>query len=68
MTNKELSFKLKEIGLSRKEFAQIIGYKYQTVLNWSRNPVPPFVDSWIENYIHAKKYKDLIASMLQSQK
>ncbi|MDR0666877.1 MAG: hypothetical protein LBF71_05645 [Campylobacteraceae bacterium] len=67
MTNAELTKELKEIGLTRKEFAEITGYKYETVLNWSRNTntVPPIVDSWIQLYKKAKEYDELSSRLIK---
>jgi hypothetical protein len=65
MTNAELTKELKEIGLSRRDFAEMTKYKYETVLNWSRatNEVPCWVGSWIKLYKKAKKYDEIVGKI-----
>jgi len=48
----ELTQKLKELGLSKKEFSRLTSVPYSTVNNWSdkKRPIPLWVDSWLENY------------------
>jgi len=52
---------LKDINLSKKEFATLSNISYNTVNNWNddNRPVPPWVKSWLENYIKAKSYEDV---------
>jgi hypothetical protein len=62
MTYKEFSNKLEELGLSRKDFSNLTGHKYRTVLEWVRptKKIPEWVDSWLNLYEKAKKYDELI--------
>lgn len=56
MDKEKLTSILDEIGLSKKEFAELANISYNTVNNWndSNKPVPPWVESWLQNYIKAK--------------
>ena len=56
MIRSELNERLKDAGLSKKDFAEKSGMSYGTVNNWGNDnqPVPPWVDSWLENF-KAKK-------------
>lgn len=56
MKKEELTRILEEIKLSKKEFASLCNISYNTVNNWNdeNKPVPPWVSSWLENYIKAK--------------
>lgn len=56
MDNEKLKEKLKNAGLSKKEFAKLVGLQYQTVINWgSSKNIPHWVDSWLDLYIEAQK-------------
>lgn len=59
MNKNELTIKLKEIKLSKKDFALLSNISYDTVNNWNdkNRPVPPWVESWLENYIEKKKFE-----------
>ncbi len=52
MTPDELKRKLKEIGVSQKEFAEATGVHTNTVSQWVRgiNEIPPWVEKFIELY------------------
>jgi predicted transcriptional regulator len=66
--NKETFDKtLKDIGLTRKEFAEIVNITYGAVSNWndSKKPVPGWVESWLENY-KAKKDFEKIKTTLKA--
>jgi hypothetical protein len=49
---------LEDVDLSKKEFAKLSNISYNTVNNWNddNKPVPPWVKSWLENYIDKKKF------------
>lgn len=66
MTKKEFDNTLKEIGLSRNEFAEMTNLAYSTIGNWhdEKKPVPGWVKSWLENYIKAKDI-DTIAETIK---
>ncbi|QKG29180.1 XRE family transcriptional regulator [Campylobacter sp. RM16187] len=51
---------LKSINLNKKDFAEMTGLAYQTIINWgSTNKVPSWVDTWLDNYIKAKSYEEI---------
>jgi hypothetical protein len=62
MNKEELIIKLKEIGLSRKDFSSLANISYDTVNNWNdkNRPVPPWVESWLDNYTKAKVSDSII--------
>lgn len=65
MNKQELTEKLEGIGLSKKEFAELSNISYNTVNNWNdtSKPVPPWVESWLQNYIKAKISDDIIEAV-----
>ncbi len=60
--NKNIFIKLlKEVGLSKKEFASLSKVSYGTVSNWSEDrPIPDWVESWLQNYRKAKISDEII--------
>lgn len=58
MTNAEFVAKLKEIGITKKEFAELSGQHQMTVSKWSEagRGLPSWVDSWLELYEKARIY------------
>ncbi len=65
MLKSELTEILETINLSKKEFAQMANISYNTVNNWNdeNRPVPPWVQSWLENYIKAKVSDNMIEAI-----
>lgn len=61
MKKQEFDGLLRDISLSRKEFADITGVAYSTIGNWhdEKKPVPDWVESWLENYIKSKELEKL---------
>lgn len=61
MNKQEFTSSLKRINLSKKEFAQMANISYNTVNNWNdeNRPIPPWVKSWLENYIAKKKFETI---------
>jgi len=61
MKKQEFDKTLKDIGLSRQEFANMTGLSYGAVSNWhdEKKPVPGWVKSWLENYIKADSYEQI---------
>lgn len=55
MSFEEFNEKLKDLGLTRREFCNQTGLTYNSVSNWGhkKKSLPSWVDSWLENY----KYK-----------
>ncbi|WP_324171999.1 XRE family transcriptional regulator [Sulfurimonas sp.] len=68
MTKEDFTRLLKNIDLSKKEFAELANISYNTVNNWNdeKRPVPPWVNSWLENYIEKKKHSKLVDSLKES--
>ncbi|TLD79827.1 hypothetical protein LS68_009135 [Helicobacter sp. MIT 05-5293] len=59
MNKKDFDAKLKSLGISRQDFCNMTGLAYSSVANWKdeSKPIPIWVDSWLENYKLAQKYK-----------
>lgn len=59
MTKSEFSNNLKNVNLSKKDFAKMTGVSYNTINNWNDSDrMPPlWVESWLENYKLACRYK-----------
>lgn len=64
----ELTQFLNDINLTKKNFAHICNISYNTVNNWNdeNRPVPPWVKSWLENYIEKQKHEKLKQSLRES--
>lgn len=59
--------RLKELCLNKKEFAELSGLPYQTVMNWSNTKkTPVWVSSWLENYRKAHKF-DIIHKLFDEE-
>ena len=54
LTKKEFDILLIKADLTKKEFADMVGLKYNSVVNWNTNKIPLWVKSWINNYIKLK--------------
>ena len=64
MNNSDFENLLNNILISKKEFAEATNLPYQTVMNWKRNDsVPPWVQSWLENYIKAKDMDKVVEAV-----
>ncbi len=65
MLKEDFDKHLKAINFSRKEFANLTGIKYTTVTKWNNTdrPVPPWVESWLQNYIKAKDIDKVAQTM-----
>ncbi|EAJ5683113.1 hypothetical protein BBZ05_04330 [Campylobacter lari] len=52
--------KLNELNLTKKEFANMVGAVYNSVVNWNtKGETPKWVDSWICNYEKARSYEKI---------
>ncbi|MGG7048922.1 MULTISPECIES: XRE family transcriptional regulator [unclassified Campylobacter] len=60
MDKKEFNELLKSAGLTKKEFAEIMGVLPSSINNWggSQN-VPYWVKSWIENYKFKSRFNEI---------
>jgi len=58
---KEFDKLLKDINLTRQEFANLTNSAYSNIGNWNdeKKPVPGWVKSWLENYIEKCKHEKL---------
>ncbi|EAT99682.1 MULTISPECIES: acyl carrier protein [Campylobacter] len=55
---------LKQAGLTKKEFANLTGMNYNSVVNWgTKNTYAQWVEPFLTAYIKAKKYDELIKSV-----
>ncbi|RBQ27989.1 XRE family transcriptional regulator [Aliarcobacter vitoriensis] len=62
MDRKEFNNLLKIANLSKKDFCDIIGLNYATVNTWgsSNINIPLWVKSWLENYLKAKDFDNVL--------
>ncbi len=69
MNKQEFTDFLKNIDLSKKDFAELSNISYNTVNNWNdeNRPVPPWVKSWLDNYVKAKNYNDMRHMVLNTE-
>lgn len=57
---------LEKANLKKSEFANLVEMNTNSVSNWSSsNKIPPWVQSWLENYIKAKSYNDVKDKVLE---
>ena len=55
---------LKQAGLTKKEFANLTGMNYNSVVNWgTKNTYAQWVEPCLTAYIKAKKYYELKKSV-----
>ena len=68
MTNNEFEIKLKDIGITKKEFASLVDMSYGGVVNWGRSTqtIPNWVESWLELYKKNKNFEKLKKSIKES--
>lgn len=61
MDYNRFNMRLKEAGLSKKEFGAIIGTSGATISNWGneQREIPYWVASWLDLYIENLRYRDL---------
>ena len=62
----EFENNIKSLSISRKEFSDMTGMSYNTVVNWNdkNKPIPAWVESWLENY-KAKKDLDKVVEAVR---
>ena len=52
---------LAELGLSKREFSELVGMNYTSITNWKQGgAVAGWVASWLANYELAQRYKALV--------
>ena len=59
MLRKELIANLKRLGLSQKDFADMIGYSHQTVKQWEDGKIPKWVKIILDYFDQLQKDKKL---------
>ena len=59
MNYQEFKNKLKECKLTIKEFAKMTGFNEKSISSkWkSKNEVPKWAETWLDNYIKAKRFE-----------
>lgn len=66
MNYNEFEKLLEKANLKKSEFANLVEMNTNSVSNWSSsNKIPPWVKSWLENYIKAKSYNDVKDKVLE---
>lgn len=78
MKKEDFTELLKKHGLKKKQFADLSGENYHTVLGWGREytdngltktiAIPNWIDSWLNNYEKAKKYEIIINALNEYSK
>ena len=68
MTNDEFEKTLKEVELTKKEFASLVEMSYGGVVNWGRSTqtIPNWVESWLELYRKNRKFENSKKSIKDS--
>jgi hypothetical protein len=63
MTYHELTSEFKRLEITHKQFAEMTGLKYMTILNYSRQTsvIPVWIPSYLKLYEKAKKYDTLVS-------
>ena len=64
MDNEIFENKLKELGLSKRDFSNLTKLNYVSVAGWKqKGKTPEWVESYLEFYELAQKYKAIIANL-----
>ena len=63
MNYEEFEELLKKANLSKKEFSELVEMNYVSITNWNKSKIPPWVESWLQNYIKAKISDDIIEAV-----
>jgi len=64
MTKNVFKRLLTEAGFNKKQFAEYLGIAQQTVNCWGTTQnIPYWVESWLDNYIKAKQFDDMVESL-----
>ena len=60
MDNQTFENLLRQAGLSKKEFAQLVEMNYNSVTNWNKSDkIPQWVESWLKLYSENKDLTQL---------
>ncbi len=70
MTVEAFNNRIKELELSRKDFAEKTNMAYSSVSNWhdEKKPIPGWVESWLENYAKSKTLDTIIDAIDKVQR
>jgi len=60
MTRKIFKKKLEELNLSQKDFAEVVGYSYQTIKQWKDGSIPQWVPMVLD-YLKMIKHNTVLA-------
>jgi len=60
MNNNDLDRLLKLAGLTQKSFADINKLHKNSVSNWKQKGIPEWVQHWLENYIKARAFDEML--------
>ena len=73
MTKEEFCYRLKELNLTQKDFANIANIPYSTLNNWGTTaqngkiiPVPRWVAPFLEHFEKSRKYDYLLKEILKA--
>jgi len=63
----ELTNILKDIDLSKQEFANLSDISYDTINDWNddNRPVPVWAQSWLYNFVKEKNYEEVKDAVLE---
>lgn len=67
MNYNEFETRLKDLNLSKKDFAKLVNMQYESVINWKRNNIPHWVKSFLCYYEKAQVL-DIIISNIETIK
>lgn len=65
MNYNEFETRLKDLNLSKKDFAKLVNMQYESVINWKRNNIPHWVKSFLFYYEKAQVL-DIIISNIET--
>lgn len=69
MTNIEFESRLNILNLSKKEFVDIVGMPYQTLMNWKQKDETPYwVEPFLFYYEKGKTLDELLAIIKKYEK
>ena len=69
MNYDEFENKLKSVSLSKKEFVDIVGMPYQTLMNWKQKDETPYrVEPFLFYYEKGKTLDELLSIIKKYQK
>ncbi|MGG7074340.1 hypothetical protein U5B43_08835 [Campylobacter sp. 9BO] len=62
MSNLEFENRLNELNLSKKEFVELIGMPYQTLMNWKqKNETPYWVEPFLKHFEKSRAFDELLS-------